>query len=227
MQISRLVKTLLLAVLVLCVCIEGQNFSGTNCFNSSTGQYNCNNQGYQGFFVNTSQNSNLNTVLCYAGATNCWYQGNSTTSGVTLYILCNYTFSGCSQCSNVSCTQCYNGYYQFQYNIEYSYANCQSCGTIAGCQLCTSQGGCNQCAEPYLNYLGSCYTQAGNPVSGHNYLGGGSTAAEIVLNCLVFLILIAVFYAFCFLFICKKSIGQGDVPYLRHSEMKGPMDSSR
>lgn len=117
MESNRVMKALLLAVLVFCVCIEGQVISGTNCFNSSTGVYNCNNQGYEGFFVNNSQNANLNTVKCYAGAQNCWYQGNSSTSGVTLYLFCNYTFSGCSTCSNVSCSQCYNGYYQFVYNI--------------------------------------------------------------------------------------------------------------
>lgn len=112
---SKLVKITILATLLLFIQIQTQNISGTNCFNTSTGQYQCNNQGYQGFSYNTSTNVNIYSVNCIGGG-NCWYQVNSSNPNINQYVFCNYTFPGCSSCSNSSsCTNCYNGYYLYTY----------------------------------------------------------------------------------------------------------------
>lgn len=166
---SKLVNIAIISLLLLCINIEAQNISEINCFNSSSGQYLCNNQGYQGFSYNTSTNANFNTVNCLGGGSFCWYQINSTNPNINQYVFCNYTFSGCSSCSNLSCSGCYNGYYQYTFNILWSYKNCQLCSSaIPGCQTCQGQTSCNQCALPYLNYDGQCFTQSGDPVSGFN-----------------------------------------------------------
>lgn len=177
---SKLVKIAILALLLLCVNIKAQNISGTNCFNTVSGQYMCNNLGYEGFSQNISANSNFNTINCIGGGSYCWYQINSTYPNINQYAFCNYSLPGCSSCSNnYSCSTCYNGYYSYVYQVLSNYANCQSCSqAIPGCQTCQSQGGCNQCALPYLNYNGQCFTQSGDPVSGFDpFSSGGSTAA--------------------------------------------------
>lgn len=177
---SQLVNITILLSLICCIHIQTQNISGTNCFNTSTGQYLCNNQGYQGFSYIAMSNVNTNSINCIGGAGDCWYQVNSSNPNIYQFVFCNYTFPGCSSCNNnLSCTGCYNGFYLYTYEVLWSYSNCQSCiQAIPGCQICQNQASCSQCSLPYLNYDGQCFTQSGDPVSGFNpFTSGGSTAA--------------------------------------------------
>ncbi len=211
MEAGKLTKVLI-ALMVICCMIKAQNISPTSCF-TSAGLYECNNQGYQGFEVNNSATSNLSTVGCAGGINTCWYQGNSSSSSITTYIFCNFTFSGCSTCNNnMSCGTCYGGYYSYNFNVLYSYSNCQTCSAaIPGCQTCSGQTQCNQCALQYLNIGGQCYTQSGELVSGFDpFSSGGSTAAEIVMDVFIFLILLAIGYAFFYLFVCKKTFSNSN-----------------
>ncbi len=139
MESGKLSKVIV-SLTIICCIVNGQNISPPSCFNSA-GMYTCNNQGYQGFEVNNSANTNTSSVGCAGGINNCWYQGNSSSSSITTNIFCNFTFYGCSTCNNnMSCGSCYNGYYSYNFNLLWSYSNCQSCSSaVPGCQTCSGQ----------------------------------------------------------------------------------------
>lgn len=175
----------------------------------NTAQYICNLLNCNGFTYNSSINTNTGSVNCIGGGTSCFYNPNtSSTNVITTMLFCNYTFTGCSSCSNgVNCSNCYSNYYSYTYDVLYQSTNCQLCSqAIPGCMTCSVQGSCGQCALSYLNVNGLCYTQSGKLVSGIDpYSSGGSTAAEIVMDVFIFLILIGVIYAAYLLFVKSKT----------------------
>lgn len=115
----------LLTVLLLTIFIpftSSQNIC-SNCVDINNSNFTCNNIGCQGFMLTQQQNALLSSgqlnVMCIGGGTSCYYSSSSPvySQSYYIYIFCNYTFPGCSSCSNdQTCSTCQTGYIATIYN---------------------------------------------------------------------------------------------------------------
>jgi hypothetical protein len=100
--------------------------------------FTCNNLGCDGFMLTPTQNNqlNTNTINCIGGSS-CYYSSNSVvySNSYYYYLFCNYTFPGCTSCSNdKTCSNCQNGYFPQVYNPTLELISCQPCQDyIGGC----------------------------------------------------------------------------------------------
>lgn len=142
----------------------------SGCVDINYNNFTCNNLGCQGFRLTPTENSALNfgSVNCLNQNGGCYYTSKSPIASRSFYIylFCNYTFPGCSSCSNdQTCSNCQNGFFPNVYNAPLELANCVPCQDyIGGCETCYTSYLCNQCNPQYLNIFGLCYTQTGSIV---------------------------------------------------------------
>ena len=196
--------------LILLVCLAPMvdcSFLCQNCLNLNF-QFTCNNLGCDGFQISITDQASFiakTQVACNGGGNSCFYQASINNTTVT-YLFCNYTMSNCNNCqNNLTCSSCANGFYLYTYDVRNNFQNCQTCaGSMPGCMLCNGQIGCTQCLPNLMAYNGLCYYLNNTMYNGpQQYVGGGSTAAEIVRAVLILLIMIVIIIGI-YLKFCKK-----------------------
>lgn len=144
---KRYLTVLVIVFVFLAGFTWAQNICQVNPCIDGAGQFTCNNQGCQGFQVNTNQgNFNSSSVICVGGGNSCFYEQTQNSTVIT-YLLCNYSIANCNSCNGpTTCTGCLTGYYQYQYDIINQLSNCQLCSqAIPGCIQCNNQVNCQQC----------------------------------------------------------------------------------
>lgn len=96
---------------------EGQNIC-SGCV-SQNNTFLCNNIGCDGFILTQSQNNyQITSQINCINSQQCYYSPNApNVKSVYYYLFCNYTFPGCSSCSNSqTCTTCQPGFFANPYN---------------------------------------------------------------------------------------------------------------
>lgn len=124
MQITRstISKEKIFELIVIVICVFSFSVNGQNICSSCISLNNtflCNNIGCEGFILTQSQNNyQITSQINCINNQNCYYSPNApNVKSVYYYLFCNYTFPGCTSCSNAqTCTQCQPGYYSQPYN---------------------------------------------------------------------------------------------------------------
>lgn len=124
-------KGLMIIVLGLVVIGESQNIC-SGCVDVNSNNFTCNNIGCDGFRLTSNQNLalNFNSIQCLGQTGNCYYSSNTYLSSKAyyVYLFCNFTFPGCSSCSNdQTCSSCQSGFFPNVYNTVLELTNCLPC----------------------------------------------------------------------------------------------------
>ncbi len=133
LNLSKLSSMLVMVYTVLILQICSQNIC-SNCVDPNSLNFTCNNIGCQGFMLTKQQNTLLNggqlNINCVGGGSTCYYSSSSPvySQSYYIYLFCNYTFPGCSTCSNdQTCKSCQNGYLPVVSNPILELYSCQYC----------------------------------------------------------------------------------------------------
>lgn len=117
MNMKKSIGVLVIMMSLFLCMSEGQNIC-SQCV-SQNNTFLCNNNGCEGFILTQSQdNYQITSQISCINNQNCYYSPNApNVKSVYYYLFCNYTFPGCSSCSNSqTCTKCQPGFYANPYN---------------------------------------------------------------------------------------------------------------
>jgi len=131
--------------------------------------YLCNAKNCEGFwFKSNNTHPIISGIQCKLKAP-CYVQDRYDNATSTYYfVACNYTMIGCGDCyEKTDCALCYNGFHQYNSDIDTEKNICKSCSeSIPGCLKCSSGSNCLVCDAKYRIMGGLCYNSDGTLVDG-------------------------------------------------------------